>query len=96
MTFNTIFVATLAAMLMCSAPAEAREYQRGTCSVRENATGALCVPVRGASSSRDYPGKSHDACTEAKALAREALLGRIPAECGAFISCGKPCKRIDK
>lgn len=74
------------------------DYQLGSCSVTQDATGLndVCKPYRGKTATGVAPGTSHQACTVAKQHATINLLTGIPAACGAFVDCGAPCKTIKK
>lgn len=78
--------------------ANAAPYELGYCSVKADATGPgnVCVAVRGKKASGVSPGTQHQDCTAAKANARNNLLSGIPAACGAYITCGDPCRVIQK
>jgi hypothetical protein len=96
--FPTLGLAVLLALVVaCAAndPVMARDYSLGYCSVSTTAP-PPCEGVRGKRASGVAPGCQHDDCTAAKSNARANLLQGIPAQCGAYIDCGGPCRCIQK
>mgnify|MGYP001768600413 CR=1 FL=1 len=99
MKFSKSVIVIIACIIgFVSSAAFSADYQLGSCSVTQAATGKdnVCVPYRGKTATGLEKGSSHEACTSAKANARTNLLTGIPAECGAFIDCGGPCRTIQK
>ncbi|ABC36473.1 hypothetical protein [Burkholderia thailandensis] len=74
----------------------AKVSQEGRCSIKESAPADPCKADRGRTATGVYPGKSHEACTEAKKLARTNLEARVSNKaCMAYTDCSKPCKVIE-
>ncbi|AIO64950.1 hypothetical protein [Burkholderia oklahomensis] len=89
-------VAGFASLAAAPAAHAAKISQEGRCSIKENAPADPCKADRGLSATGVSPGKSHDACTAAKKLARENLEGLVSnKKCMAYTDCSKPCKVIE-
>lgn len=69
--------AGLASFAVAPAAHAAKISQQGQCSIKEGAPADPCKADRGRTATGVYPGKSHEACTEAKKLARTNLAARV-------------------
>ncbi len=88
--------AGLASFAVAPAAHAAKISQQGQCSIKEGAPADPCNAARGRTATGVYPGKSHEACTEAKKLARTNLAARVANKaCMAYTDCSKRCKVIE-
>ncbi|KGS08803.1 hypothetical protein [Burkholderia sp. ABCPW 111] len=89
-------VAGFASLAAAPAAHAAKVSQEGRCSIKEGAPADPCKADRGRSATGVAPGKSHDACTAAKKLARENLQRLVSNKtCMRYTDCNKPCKVIE-
>lgn len=73
----------------------ARGYSIGTAIVSSQATGDCPSSYRGVTDTGQAPGTDHNACTQAKNVAKANLRGKVPQACAKYITATPPCKVVN-